>query len=145
MKKIQKATWELKIFNPQVVAKAVAMTVWGIENYKDAPELLYDEQFECHPVVRETEKVIILKTVSDRIIQISKKRPIVRFIAPHGSICLFHQLNSILSGIPVFGKIVKKVEADVEVDVERLIKNIFSWGFGPYSVNHAQQKRLCEY
>jgi len=105
--------------------------------------MAHEQFFECYLIVKETEKVIIFKTaVSNRIIQISKKRPIVRFIAPRGSVCLFHQLNSVLGG--VFGRTIKKVEANTEVDTEKLLKNIFSWSDGLYMTNYTTQQKAVQ-
>ncbi|HDD43428.1 MAG TPA: hypothetical protein ENG63_01000 [Candidatus Desulfofervidus auxilii] len=141
MKKVTKAIWEIKgcqkgIPNPGVIANVISRVIWNIDNYKEAEKLLYDEQFGCHPIVKENNKVIILKTVSDRIIQVSKTRPEVRFFAPFGSFCLFNQLDSVLSGLILNGELVKVKYGD-EID-EKEIKQLFRPS-GKYLTNYEGQ------
>lgn len=143
MKKITKAIWKINgcqkgIPDAQTIAKVIGMIIWRIEDYKKVRELLYDDEFGCFPIVFENEKIIILKTaVSNRIIQISKIKPEVRFYAPNGSFCLFNQLNSILSGLILNGELIKVKYGNDEI-TEDEIKQLFLPS-GKYLTNYEAQ------
>jgi len=142
MKKVKKAIWKVQgcqkgIPDAETIANAVSAVVWGVTDYRKVPEVLYDEDFDCSPVVKENENLIIFKTVSGRIIQISKRKPQVRFFAPRGSFCLFHQLDKILTGL-ILNSEVSEVKFGDSVD-ERTVRELFSIAFGPYMTNYKGQ------